>query len=145
MALLFVGVAASSAFQATRDVALVPGQSVTVGGYRYDYVRATSAVASDPKSTGSLLDLGAEVEVTKGGRHVVTLYPSKGYYPAPDTSQGPVGSLIGSGEPTSHVALKAGLRRDIWSAVEPNIQALQPLIDKGNTVVPAKHPEVAFI
>jgi cytochrome c-type biogenesis protein CcmF len=145
MALLFVGVAASSAFQATRDAQLSPGQSVTVGGYRYDYVRATASVDADPKNTGSLLDLGAVVNVSKGGRHVVTLYPSKGYYPAPDTSQGPVGSLIGSGEPTSHVALKAGLRRDIWSAIEPNIGALQSLIDKGNAVVPAAHPEVAFI
>ncbi|HEU0318500.1 MAG TPA: hypothetical protein VFR49_14280, partial [Solirubrobacteraceae bacterium] len=38
-----------------------------------------------------------------------------------------------------------GLRRDIWSAVEPDIQSLQPLIDKGNAVVPPGHPEVAFI
>ncbi len=145
MAVLFVGVAGSSAFQSSRDVLLRPGESAVTGGYRYTYVRPTASVANDPKSTGALLDLGAVLEVTKGGRHVVTLAPSKGYYPAPDTSQGPVGSLIGSGEPTSHVALKAGLRRDIWSAVEPDIQSLQPLIDKGNTVVPAGQPEVAFI
>jgi cytochrome c-type biogenesis protein CcmF len=145
MAVLFVGVAASSAFQNSRDVLLNPGQSATVGGYRYTYVRPTAAVADDPKSTGALLDLGAVLNVTKGGRHVVTLYPSKGYYPAADTSQGPVGSLVGGGEPTSHVALAAGLRRDIWSAISPDIQSLQPLIDKGNAVVPPTHPEVAFI
>jgi cytochrome c-type biogenesis protein CcmF len=144
MALLFVGVAASSAFQASRDVRLATGQGVDVGGYRYTYVRQTASVIDDPKRTGSILDLGAVVEVTRGGRHVTTLYPSRGYYPAPDASQGPVGSLIG-GEATSHVGLKAGLRRDIWSAIEPDIQALQPLIDKGNRVVPAAHPDVALV
>jgi len=144
MAVLFVGVAASSAFQDARDIRLSPGQTVTVGGYRYNYVRATAAVVDDPKRTGSLLDLGAEIAVTKGGRHVVTLYPSRGYYPAPDTSQGPIGSLIG-GEATSHVGLKAGLRQDIWSAIEPDIATLQPLIDRGNKVVPPTHPEVAFV
>jgi cytochrome c-type biogenesis protein CcmF len=144
MAVLFVGVAASSAFQDARDVRLVPGQSVGVGGYRYTYVRPTASVVNDPKRTGSVLDLGAEVLVTKGGRQVVTLYPSRGYYPAPDTSQGPVGSLIG-GEATSHVGLKAGLGRDVWSAIEPDIGSLQPLIDRGNKVVPAGRPEVALI
>ncbi len=144
MAVLFVGVAASSAFQDARDVRLSPGQSVSVGGYRYLYVRPTEAVVADPKRTGSLLDLGAEIAVSKGGRQVATLFPSRGYYPAPDTSQGPVGSLIG-GEATSHVGLKAGLRRDLWSAIEPDVAALQPLIDRGNTVVPPAHPEVALV
>lgn len=144
MAVLFVGVAASSAFQHARDVRLAPGQSAAVGGYVYKYVRPTAAVVDDPKRTGALLDLGAVVDVSKGGRYVLTLEPSRGYYPAPDTSQGPVGSLIG-GEATSHVGLKAGLTRDIWSAVEPDIASLQPLIDRGNKIVPAAHPEVALI
>jgi cytochrome c-type biogenesis protein CcmF len=144
MAVLFVGVAASSAFQDARDVRLAPGQSATVGGYRYTYVRPTASVVNDPKRTGSLLDLGAEVLVTRGGHQAVTLYPSRGDYPAPDTSQGPVGSLIG-GEATSHVGLKAGLRRDVWSAIEPDIASLQPLIDRGNKVVPATRPDLAFV
>ena len=144
MAVLFVGVAASSAFQNARDVRLSPGQSATVAGYRYTYVRPTAAVVNDPRRTGAVLDLGAVVAVTRAGRPLVTLRPSRGLYPAPDTSQGPVGSLIG-GEATSHVGLKAGLTRDVWSAIEPDVGALQPLIDKGNAVVPAAHPELAFI
>jgi cytochrome c-type biogenesis protein CcmF len=144
MAVLFVGVAASSAFQHTRDVRMQLGQSTSVGSYRMTYERATAAVANDPKHTGALLDLGAVIEVTKGSRHVATLRPSRGYYPALDRSQGPVGSLIG-GEATSHVGLRAGLRRDLWSAVQPDVAALQPLIDKGNKIVPAAHPEIAFI
>ena len=44
MAVLFVGVAASSAFQHARDVRLTPGQTATVGGYQVTYVRPTARV-----------------------------------------------------------------------------------------------------
>jgi cytochrome c-type biogenesis protein CcmF len=44
MAVLFVGVAASTAFQQTSDVRIRPGQSTTVDGYEVRYVRATAAV-----------------------------------------------------------------------------------------------------
>jgi cytochrome c-type biogenesis protein CcmF len=144
MAVLFVGVAASTAFQNVRDVSLKPGQSVKVGDYRYTYEKATDSVITDPNSTGAILTLGAVMDVTKNGHRVAVLTPSAGYYPAADTSQGPIGSLIG-GETTAHVGLKAGLRRDIWTAVQPNIDPLQPLITQGDKLVPASHPEYAFI
>jgi len=144
MAVLFVGVAASTAFQQVRDISLRPGGSVRVGDYRYTYERATESVITDPNSTGAILTLGAVIDVTKHGHSVGVLRPSAGYYPASDTSQGPVGSLIG-GETTAHVGLQAGLRRDIWTAIQPNIDSLQPLITQGNKLVPAAHPEYAFI
>ncbi|HWH13055.1 MAG TPA: cytochrome c-type biogenesis CcmF C-terminal domain-containing protein [Solirubrobacteraceae bacterium] len=144
MAVLFVGVAASTAFQHVSDVSLRPGQSTLVGGYRYTYEKATSSVISDPNSTGAILTLGAVMDVTKHGHRVAILTPSAGYYPAPDTSQGPIGSLIG-GETTAHIGLQAGLRRDIWTAVQPDIDPLQPLITQGNKLVPPAHPEYAFI
>jgi cytochrome c-type biogenesis protein CcmF len=144
VAVLFIGVAASTAFQHVKDVSLKPGQSTLVGGYRYTYEKATQSVVTDPNSTGAILTLGAVMDVTKHGHRVAVLRPSAGYYPAPDESQGPVGSLIG-GETTAHVGLQAGLRRDIWTAIQPNIDPLQPLITKGNAVVPPSHPEYAFL
>src|SRR4051812_18327944 len=51
MAVLFVGVAASSAFQHARDFSLVPGQTARVDGYDVHYDRATGPVARDPAST----------------------------------------------------------------------------------------------
>jgi cytochrome c-type biogenesis protein CcmF len=99
---------------------------------------------TDPNSTGAILTLGAVMDVTKDGHRVAILTPTAGYYPAPDTSQGPIGSLIG-GETTAHVGLDAGLRRDIWTAVQPNIDPLQPLITQGNKLVPPADPEIAFI
>ncbi|MGI8558269.1 MAG: heme lyase CcmF/NrfE family subunit [Solirubrobacteraceae bacterium] len=144
VAVLFVGVAASSAFQHARDVRLQVGQQAAVGGYTMRYVRPTASVINDPKHTGSILDLGAVIDVSKHSRHVTTLYPSRGYYPAPDTSQGPVGSLIG-GEATSHVGLKAGAARDLWSAVEPDVSALQPLIALGNKATPPGRVDLALV
>ena len=144
MAVLFVGVAASSAFQHARDVRLSPGQSANVGGYDLRYVRPTASVASDPKNTGALMDLGAVIDVTRRGRHVVTLDPSRGYYPSLDPSQGSVGRLIG-GEPVSHVGLRAGPTRDLWSAIEPDISSLQPIINRANRVVPFVRPDLGLV
>src|SRR6185295_19145371 len=46
MALLFVGVAASSAFQHAHDIVLKPGQTTKVGDYRITYVRPTAAIGT---------------------------------------------------------------------------------------------------
>jgi cytochrome c-type biogenesis protein CcmF len=145
IAVLFVGVAASSAFQHAQDVRLRPGQTVDVGGYRMTYVRPTAAVDRDPKSTGAILDLGAVIDISQHGRHVTTLAPSAGYYPDQSGSTGAVSGLIG-GQAVSHVGLSASLRRDLWSAVQPNMAALQPLIAKANMLVPpAAAPKVRAV
>ena len=52
MAVLFVGVAASSAFQHARDVRLTPGQTATVGGYQ--------SLTSSPRRASSTATAGVE-------------------------------------------------------------------------------------
>ena len=121
MAVLFVGVAASSAFQANRDVRLAPGQSTRVGGYDVTYARATTGLE------GEKVTLGAVLDVRRDGRRVATLRPDRGYYPSSDPSLGPVARYF-DGQATSEVGLKAGLRRDLWMAVEPDVQALEPFV-----------------
>src|SRR5437588_1166084 len=61
MAVLFIGVAASSSFQHASELALSPGQSTRVGAYTARYVRPTATVAprNDTAHTGSTLNLGA--------------------------------------------------------------------------------------
>ena len=144
MAVLFAGVAASSAFQHAHDSRLVPGQSVRVGRYDVRYVRATASVVRDPRNTGALMDLGAVIDVSRGGHHVATLSPSRGYYPSLDPTQGSVGHLIG-GESTSHVGLRAGPLRDLWSAVEPDLSPVQGLIARANRVVPFVRPDLGLV
>ena len=122
MAVLFVGVAASSAFQQARDVRLSPGQSARVGGYEVSYLRPTSSL------TGEKVSLGAVLDVRRDGRPVAVLRPSRGYYPS--SGQPGMGKVAGffEGEATSEVGLAAGFRRDVWTAVEPDLAALRPLI-----------------
>ncbi|HXS44543.1 MAG TPA: cytochrome c-type biogenesis CcmF C-terminal domain-containing protein, partial [Solirubrobacteraceae bacterium] len=89
MAVLFVGVAASSAFQHARDVRLAPGQTARVGGYDVRYVRPTAAVVQ-PGRRVEKVTLGAILDVSRKGRHVATLRTERGYYPA----QAPSGTLV---------------------------------------------------
>jgi cytochrome c-type biogenesis protein CcmF len=122
MAIIFMGVAASSAFQGIHDVRLSPGQTARIDGYDVRYVRATSALSNEKVTLGAVLD------VSRHGRHVAALAPTRGYYATPDPALGPVGRYF-EGEATSEVGLRAGLRRDIWTAVQPDVGALKSMID----------------
>src|SRR5271166_812409 len=147
IAVLFVGVAASSSFQHAAELGLSPGQSTRVGAYTVRYVRPTATITPkyDAAHTGSTLSLGAVLDVSKGGRHVATLNPSEGFYASQEAGQGSVGSLIG-GQPVSHVAMDAGVTRDVWSAVEPDIEApsLQRIVKVGNRTLAPEDAVVAI-
>jgi cytochrome c-type biogenesis protein CcmF len=147
MAVLFIGVAASSSFQHASELGLSPGQSTRVGAYTVRYVRPTATITPkyDAAHTGSTLSLGAVLDVTKHGRHVATLNPSEGYYASEEPGQGSVGSLIG-GQPVSHISMDAGVTRDVWTAIEPNIEApaLQRIVKVGNRTLPPEEAEVAI-
>ena len=121
-AVLMIGVAASSAFQHPRDLRLSPGQSATVDGFKVTYVRPTTDLANER------ISLGAIVDVTKDGRRVARLQPSRNYYPSRDAAGlGVIGRFF-QGEATSEVGLKSGLRRDIWTAVQPDLTGLMPFM-----------------
>jgi cytochrome c-type biogenesis protein CcmF len=169
MAVLFIGVAASSSFEHQTQLSLSPGQSATVGPYTMHYVRATASVtpvagsspdevaatvrqiagstrgltiAHDPAQTGSTLNIGAVLRVTKGGHYVATLHPSQGFYDSGDPSQGSVGHLIG-GQAVSHVSMSAGITRDVWSAMQPNIETtqLKRIVEAANKTIPFIRPD----
>jgi cytochrome c-type biogenesis protein CcmF len=72
---------------------------------------------------------------------VTTLFPSEGYYASEEPTQGSVGHLIG-GQPVSHVALDAGVTRDVWTAIAPNIETpqLKRIVTLGNRTLPYIHP-----
>jgi len=141
--ILFVGVAASSAFQAARDAELNPGQSVRVDDYEFAYVRATSAVVPAPNGRLERIDLGAVMELRRDGRVVDTLTTRRSYFPSSDPSLGTVSRFF-EGEATSEVALRAGAWRDVWTVIEPNLIKLTPRIKEGDAVfarAAAKLPE----
>ena len=98
-------------------------------------------LAPDSARTGASLSLGAVLDVSKNGHHVTTLRPSEGYYDSGDPTQGSVGHFIG-GQPVSHVALNAGVTRDVWSAIAPDIETpqLKRIIALGNKTLPFIRP-----
>jgi len=142
--ILFVGVAASTAFQHAEDVRLQVGQTATVNGYQVKYERSTATYRSDPRGTGALLTLGAVLDVSKHGKHVATLYPARGYFPSDDASQGLFTQLI-NGDPTSEVALKTGPTRDFWTAVSPDFSKLQPMVDAIDKAIPPNVSQAGLI
>jgi cytochrome c-type biogenesis protein CcmF len=147
IAVLFVGVAASSSFQHAVEQRLNPGSSARVGAYTVRYVRPTATIApkNDTAHTGSMLDVGAVLDVSKGGHHVATLRPSEGFYDSGEPAQGTVGHLIG-GQAVSHISMSAGITRDVWTAIAPNIStpALQRIVSVGNKTLPADEAAVAL-
>jgi len=131
--LLFVGVAASSAFQDVREVRLTAGRSASVGGYDVRYERPTSEVVAAPNGRLERIDLGAVVSVSRDGDQFGTLHTGRSYFPSQDPSLGPVSRFF-EGEKTTEVGLDAGLRRDVWSAVAPDVSELQTRIQEGDRV-----------
>jgi cytochrome c-type biogenesis protein CcmF len=135
-AVMLVGVAASSAFKHVTDVRLGPGQSAKVGDYQVRYVRATASYSAEKLSLGAVLD------VSRNGRHVWTLRPNRGYYPVADAQRfGTLGRWF-EGESTSEVGLRAGPRRDFWTAVEPDLQPLQSMIRGIDKRFPLAGPKI---
>jgi cytochrome c-type biogenesis protein CcmF len=125
IAVVLLGVAASSAFNHQVDVRLAPGQTARVGDYQVRYVRPISNVSNEKLSFGAVLD------VRKHGKQVAMLRPSRSYFPSLDARMGPIGRFFG-GESTSEVGMRAGLKEDVWTAMQPDLRALKPGIRAGN-------------
>jgi cytochrome c-type biogenesis protein CcmF len=119
IAVLFVGVAASSTFQHEQTLSLRVGQSTRVGAYTMKYMRATGSVVTDPNHTGATMTLGAVLRVTRGGHYVGTLRPGAGYYPAAQIVPGLVVASLISGDAVDQIGLQSSWRRDLWAAIKP--------------------------
>jgi cytochrome c-type biogenesis protein CcmF len=118
VAILLIGIAASSSFQTNRDVTLRPGQSAEVGDYRVTYERPTVSVDREALSFGAVLD------VRRDGKEFALLSPSRRFFRPTGVQSGSIASFF-EGEATSEVGLKTGARSDFWTAVQPDIGGVQ--------------------
>jgi cytochrome c-type biogenesis protein CcmF len=130
IAVLFLGVAGSSAFAHQRDVRLAPGQTAKVGGYTVTYRQSTVGVFRDRAHTGAALSFGAVIDARRGDKHLV-LRPARNLYPSRNPQDGGVGQFF-AGEATTEVALRWGLRRDLWIAIQPDLRRVQGLAALAN-------------
>jgi cytochrome c-type biogenesis protein CcmF len=127
IAVLLIGIAASSSFQTNREVTLEPGETTVIDGREITYLRPTVAVAPE------YLQFGSDLRVAQDGELVANLHPSRRYFRPTGQETGTIGSFF-AGESTSEVGLKAGIGSDIWTAVQPDIAAVQRrvrLADRG--------------
>ncbi len=126
IAVLLIGIAASSSFQTKRDVDLRPGESAVIDGYRVTYARSTASVDRLAFTAGAVL------RVEKGGRTFV-LHPDRRFYRPTGVSGGTISNYFG-GESDSDIGLNAGVLRDFWTAIQPDVtgvQAAARAADKG--------------
>jgi cytochrome c-type biogenesis protein CcmF len=130
IALLFLGVAASSAFIKQRDVRLSPGDTVKVGDYAVTYVKPTARLGGDSAGTGAPISLGAVMKV-RHGDETYTMRPARNYYSTTDPSKGVISRFF-DGEANSEVDIRWGLRRDFWLAVRPDLVSLQKPIARAD-------------
>jgi cytochrome c-type biogenesis protein CcmF len=151
IAVLFIGVAASSTFQHQQALSLQVGQSARIGAYTMKYMRATGSVVADPNHTGATMTLGAVLRVTRAGRYVGTLRPSAGYYPASPIVPGQVVASLVSGDAVDQIGLQSSWRRDLWAAIKPLGTTLpangaqlpeERLIDQADRLIPPSEPAV---
>ncbi|MCP9489415.1 MAG: cytochrome c biogenesis protein CcsA [Solirubrobacteraceae bacterium MAG38_C4-C5] len=134
MAVLFVGVAASSSFQDATDVRLSPGQQAEVGDYTVRYTEPTARLVATREAGLEFIELGARLDVWRDGEALGAMNPTRGYYPSQDLAGlGAIGRFF-EGESVSEIALDAGTQRDLWLAVQPDIGALEPVIQEGDAV-----------
>ena len=132
IAVLFVGVAASTAFEHERDVRLRPGQTTTLGNYR-SLRRATGDIDVDSDGSLEKIDLGAVLDVSARRRAGGALAPERGYYPSPDVAGlGMIGRFF-EGEATSEVGLDAGPWRRLDRGAA-RLAPLRPLIEQGDAL-----------
>ena len=144
VALLFAGAAASSAYDARADMRLKPGASASVDGYTVTYRRPTATLLDDPSNTGAAITLGAVLDVRKGDQRF-TLAPRRNYYASGDVaSLGTTGRFF-DGESTSEIDIDTSAMRDVWAAVQPDIQVLRAAIEEADRRFANPSPETQLV
>ena len=134
IAVLLIGIAASSSYQTSRDLRLDVGESATVGDYTVTYERLTADPANERIAFTATLD------VRKDDEQFALLAPARNYYPTQDPSAGPIGRYF-EGEATSEVGLRAGPGGDFWTAFQPDLSTMDADIARGNRQLADVGPE----
>jgi cytochrome c-type biogenesis protein CcmF len=118
IAVLLIGIAASSSFQTNRDVDLKPGESTVVDGRTVSYVKPIVKVDSEKYTFASLL------RIEEGGELVGYMQPSQRFFKPTGVEVGTIESYF-AGESTSEVGLEAGLKEDLWIAPRVDVTDVQ--------------------
>jgi cytochrome c-type biogenesis protein CcmF len=117
IAVLLIGIAASSSFQTNRDVNLKPGESTVVDERKITYVKPIVEVDSEK------FTFAQKVRVEEGG-DVSYLRSSQRFFKPTGVPVGTIDSYF-AGESTSEVGLEPGAKQDLWIAPRVDVAAVQ--------------------
>jgi cytochrome c-type biogenesis protein CcmF len=130
IAVLLIGIAASSSFQTNENVVMKPGETRVVDGREFTYTKPYVEVDSEKYT------IGAEVEVKENGKFLTDLRTSRRFFrPTGAAASGGITGAISDyfqGEATTEVGLKTGPKHDIWVTVAPNTQGIQHQLGKAD-------------
>ena len=121
VAIAFSAVAASSSFQTSRDVRLLPGETTQVDDYAVTYERADTGV----EESEDRLTFSAVLRIEQGGEERGTLTPARNYYAG--RSAGTLASFF-EGEATSEVGRNGGAVEELWTAMRPDLTSVDDFI-----------------
>lgn len=122
-ATLALGVAGSTAFKDTQRAHGNVGTTFSSGGYELKYRSAIGTYKLQEDGRLQKLILGANVDVYKGGKLIDTLTPTREYRASSDLSMGAVSRYF-NGENTTEIALRSGIFKDLWLAIQPDGDAI---------------------
>lgn len=133
LAVLLLGVAASTAFDTTRQRELKVGERLELsGGREVQYLRSTGRIVLDARERVERIEIGAVMQVWRDGKRAEVIRPRHDFYPSVAFVEfGPVGRFF-NGEETSEIALSGGPARDLWVAASPDSDAIVKRADEVN-------------
>ena len=138
IAILFIAVAASSSFQTSADLRLLPGESGQVDDFTVTYVEPDAVIDGEEER----LTFSALLRVERDGENYATLTPSRNYYSANTASDaGPLRGFF-EGEATSEVGRREGITGDLWTAMRPDLAPVDEIISAADERLESLVPEV---
>ncbi|MDQ8046925.1 MAG: cytochrome c-type biogenesis CcmF C-terminal domain-containing protein [Solirubrobacteraceae bacterium] len=121
LAMLLLAVAASTAFDTTKQQSMVPGQTIDLaGGRQLKYLKPTGDIKLNKAGRIEYISFGAEMQVIRNGKPAEIIDPRHDFYPSlAIVAYGPVGRFF-QGEESSEVSLRSRPARDLWVAMTPD-------------------------
>ena len=104
LGIFIAGVTMASTYSIEKDVGLKPGESHTLGGYRFEFKGVTRGPGPNYQAQRG------EVQVFDGARLIATLLPEKRFYPI-------------QAQPMTEAGIDAGFTRDVYVALGEHIGA----------------------
>lgn len=125
LATLLLGVAASSAFDTTRQEPMREGEKLALaGGRELEFTGSSGRIVLGENDRVERIEFSAHMRLWRNGKPAERITPSHDFYPSGAAFRfGPVGRFF-EGEETTEIDLRSNPMRDLWVAATPDSDAI---------------------